>query len=354
MEAVRYRAPRSFEVGPVPDPAVGPEDVLVEVYANGVCHTDVNVHEGEFFAAFPLIPGHETVGRVARTGSQVPLTYAAGMRVVVENASTCGRCPACRRGQHLFCERFYSLGINGPGGAAEFEVVPWSQLLPLPDHVGVEEAVLTEPLACAVHGIDAAGVRLGERVLIVGAGPSGQLLGQLARLSDAGRIVVAAPSRAKLDLARRHFADAVVVIPRDRFGDAGEAIRDEAPSGYDLVIDTTGSPAVLQELFSYLANQGRLLIYGMARFEDRATFVPYDVFRRELRILGSFAQIHEMGRALELIASGRIDVAGLVTHRFPLKGYGEALETVIRGRGIKTILRPGLEAGEVLAPNPAP
>ena len=190
MKAVQYASARNFAVVDVPDPTPEDEEVVMKVAANGVCHTDVNVHEGEFFASFPLIPGHEVVGTVVDKGKSVPGDMAIGARRIVNNASTCGRCYYCRRGQPLFCENFYSLGINGPGGAAEFIRVHYAKTVPIADHLSFEEAVVAEPLACAIHGMDQVSMRLGDQVLIFGAGPSGQLLAQLANIHpNIGQVV---------------------------------------------------------------------------------------------------------------------------------------------------------------------
>src|SRR3954447_24593807 len=122
MRAVVYSEPERLTVADVPDPSPGPGQVVVRPTLTGVCGTDLHLHRGEFFAAFPLTPGHEITGVVTALGDDVR-DVRVGQPVVVDNASACGRCPRCERGEPLFCPRFSSLGVNAPGGFAEAVLV---------------------------------------------------------------------------------------------------------------------------------------------------------------------------------------------------------------------------------------
>ncbi len=337
MQAVYYEAPRTFTVRDVPDPVPGDDEVLVRVSYSGVCHTDVNLDEGEFFASFPLVPGHEFTGRVAALGRGVE-GLAVGDLVVCDNTFTCGACSFCRRGEPLFCEHFYSLGINGPGGAAEYVVVRGSKVFRVENRLTPLQAVFTEPLACAVSGADRARVRSGDRVLFYGAGASALLLGQLLRQGGAALMVVAAPPSPKLELAQRVYADVTVPMERDRPQAADRRLEDIAPHGFELVVDLTGSAAVQTHALSRVRPGGTLMIYGMARFGERVGWEPYTIFKNQLTVVGSFAQIFQFPRAIELLASGRVKVDQAVTDVLELAEYGRALDNVRNGRGIKTLL----------------
>ena len=163
----------------------------------------------------------------------------------------------------------------------------------------------------------------------------------LAKWSGASHVVVVAPPSAKLDLAAQlKAADITLPIPRSQPEAARPALAELAPQGFSVVIDTTGAPAVLEQAVEYVHIDGCLLVYGMARFGDRVPWSPYDIFRRQIHIVGSFAQIDTMDRAAALLASGKIDTTGLITHRYPLHEYSRALDNVARGIGIKTIIVP--------------
>lgn len=341
MKAVFYTAPREFSVRLVPDPVVGPQEVAIRVQACGVCHTDVNVHQGEFFARFPLIPGHEIAGVVATVGTQVTDLHP-GQRVVVDNTWACGQCPACQRGQPLFCQQLASLGINAPGGAAELVKAHEAKVFTLPEGLDWTDAVMVEPLACAVHGADRIGVRAGDAVLIYGAGPAALLLGQLVRNGGASHVVVAAPTPHKLECARALFADAVYLMPRNHPEGAGLP---DGAEGFDVVIDTTGSPTVLQEAIRHVRVGGKLVVYGMSPYDGRVSWSPYEIFKREITVIGSFAQMHQFPRALALLAAGRVRTQGIVTAWVPLDEYARALSNVREGGEIKTALGSGASTG---------
>ncbi len=325
MRAVVYDEPRSFAVREVERPRAGPGEVVVDVDLAGVCGTDLHLHEGGFFASFPLTPGHESTGTVREVGAGVT-HLVAGQRVAVDNASACGRCPECSRGNHLFCEHFLSLGVNAPGGFAESLVSPAHKVYPA-DDLAPEVAVFAEPLACAVHGTDVLGLRPGAEVLVVGAGTTGLLLAQLLLHGGAGRVTVAAPTAFKLELAEAFGVDRVVRVTRD----AAETARTLAalqPGGFDVTVDVTGAAAVVATLPGLTATNGTVFVYGMCDEDARIPLSPYDVFRRQLTVKGSFAQVDCTDRSLALLRSGRVRTDGLVTHRFPLAEYGAALEAL--------------------------
>ncbi len=325
MRAVVYDEPRSFAVREVARPVAGPGEVVVDVDLAGLCGTDLHLHEGGFFASFPLTPGHESTGTVRAVGEGVTHLEVGG-RVAVDNASACGRCLECSRGNHLFCEHFLSLGVNAPGGFAESLVSPAHKVYPA-DDLAPELAVLAEPLACAVHGMDVLGLRPGADVLVVGAGTTGLLLSQLLLHGGAGRVTVAAPTAFKLELAEAYGVDRIVQVTRD----AGETARTLAalqPGGFDVAVDVTGAAPVVQHLPDLVATNGTVFVYGMCDEDARVAWSPYDVFRRQLTVKGSFAQVDCMERSLALLRSGRVRTEGLVTHRFPLAEYGAALEAL--------------------------
>lgn len=338
MRAVVYDEPRSFTVRDVPRPVAGPGEVVVDVDLAGVCGTDLHLHEGGFFASFPLTPGHEATGTVRAVGVGVE-HVTEGQRVAVDNASACGRCATCSRGDHLFCEDFRSLGVNAPGGFAGSLVSPGHKVYPA-DDLDPDIAVLAEPLACAVHGVDVLALRPGADVLVVGAGTTGLLLAQLMLHGGAGRVTVAAPTAFKLELAESYGVDRVVQVTRDAT-ETARTLGALQPGGFDVTVDVTGHAPVVQTLPGLTATNGTVFVYGMCDEDARVAWSPYDVFRRQLTVKGSFAQVDCMDRALALLRSGRVRTDGLVTHRFPLEAYGDALETLRRDpTSLKVVVEP--------------
>ncbi|WP_431775708.1 zinc-dependent alcohol dehydrogenase family protein [Streptomyces cucumeris] len=336
MRAVVFDRPHHFRVLDVDDPRPGPEEVRLRSVATGVCGTDRHLLAGGFMARFPLIPGHEIVAEVESLGERVE-GLTIGELVAVDNTVLCGHCAPCRRDQPLYCENFSSLGVTGPGGFADLLVARAEKCFPL-DGLDPMTAVLTEPLACALHGADVLALRPGSDVLLFGAGPTGLLLAQLLVHGGAARVTVAAPGPHKLEVARLLGADETVRIDRTDPRRALRRLRSLAPSGFDAVIEATGVPAVLAICPEVTRSGGTVLVYGMAGADDTVPFSPYEIFSRELTIKGSFAQTHCFDRALLALRTGRIRTEGVITDRFPLERFGDALSAVAGSTSIKAVV----------------
>ena len=338
MKAIVYDAPRSFAYRDVPEPTLGDDDVLLRVRACGLCGTDLHIHEGEFGPRFPLIPGHEFTGEIAAVGAAVT-DWRPGDRVVANCNLACGHCFYCRRGETLRCENLEAYGIQRDGGFAEFMCVRARDVFAVGD-LSWREATMVEPTACAVHGMDTLAMRPGSDVLLFGAGPTGQVLAQLLRLNGAASLTVAAPAGPKLDLAARLGADRVVAVDRKDPERHRRALRQISANGFDYVVEATGAPEMCAEAVAQARRGGVVLIYGV--YPEAATFPvnSFDVFRRELTLKGSFAQIDDFGRALAYLASGKVRVGEIVSDEFALKDWDRALENAWGRKGIKTILLP--------------
>ena len=338
MKAIVYSAPRAFALTEVPQPRPGKGQVLVRVRACGFCRTDMHIHEGHFLSEFPLIIGHEFTGEVAELGQGVE-GVDLGDRVVVDNFYPCGRCGPCREGKPLYCEAFVSQGCNASGGFAEYAVASAANVYPI-QNLSYREAVMTEPTACALHGMDVMAVKPASRVLLFGAGPTGIVLAQLLKRNGAAHLVVAAPAGAKLDLSRKLAADDVVPIDRDDYRIHREAILSAYPQGFDTVVEATGVPALFRQTLSYVRMGGQIIAYGVYPEGSEIGIEPYQIFRRELTVKGSFAQTGEFARALRYLESGQVKVDDLVTHEVPLADYGRAVALMRGHDAIKIAIIP--------------
>lgn len=324
MKAIVYDAPEQFDLREIPVPQPGPGELRFRVELAGVCGTDNHIHDGTFFAAFPLTPGHEPVGIVDALGDGVD-GFTVGQRIVATGVGGCGNCTNCRRGRPLLCANLTALGVTGPGAFAEYMVAPAAWCFDAND-LAPEVAVLAEPTACAIHGVERLRLAPGARALVFGAGPTGLILAQLLARGGAAHVTVAAPSVHKLDLAVTLGIDSAVRIGRD--GSGYNDLAAAAPDGYDVVVDATGASAVTGRALPLVRDGGTLLIYGVTSPDESVSISPFDVYRREITITGSFAQISSFPAALAALRSGRVDTTGLITHRFPLDGFREALTAV--------------------------
>ena len=331
MKAVVYDAPRSFAVTDVPVPAVGPGDVRIRVIQVGVCGTDVHIHHGDFQAAFPLIPGHELVGVVDELGEGVT-RFRVGEQVTVNPNVYCGRCDYCLSGRLGLCSDSKGLGSNYPGFFAEYVAV--SELLVFSvEGLPLDTAVFTEPAACALHGVETLRPRPGSSALVIGAGPTGLLLAQLIRSSGAASVTVAAPEQFKLDRAEALGIDHTVLIERDQpESNLARLLEASGTDGYDSVVEATGATTVGDIAVPLTRRGGTVMVYGVTRADEVVRFHPFDVFRREITIKGSFAEMTSFGAAIAALRTGRARTDGIITHRFPLAEYGKALNALTSDR----------------------
>ncbi len=336
MRAAVYRGDGKIGLARREAPRPGPHDVVVDVRACGVCGTDVHILDGQYPAARDVALGHEFVGVVSDVGTEVT-ALAAGDPVAVDPNIACGVCPACRRGAVHLCERLEALGVTRDGGFAERALVPAAEAHRLPPGLPFEHWALAEPLSCCLHGLDLAGIRPGDRVAILGAGPIGLLMTQLARGAGAALVLVSDPVPAKRVLAVRLGAD-LVVDPRT--GDAEAALREATPEGADVVLECVGAPATAAEALALARRGGTVVWFGVSPPGATAAVEPYLVYRKELTIRGAFVNPHTFGRALLLLGQRRVQTEPLVSHRFDLGGVDEAIATIKQGEAIKALVVP--------------
>jgi 2-desacetyl-2-hydroxyethyl bacteriochlorophyllide A dehydrogenase len=330
MRAAIIVEPGKIELSTVDDPAPGPRDVVLAVAGCGICGTDLHLLDGELpYRPYPVIPGHEFAGTVVATGARVT-EFAVGDRVAADPNLSCGECPHCRIGRENLCGRYAALGVTVDGAAAEYVTVPVGKCFRLPDPVPLEHAPLIEPLSCAVHGFDRLPGRLGEHYLIYGAGTMGLLMAQLAARAGAGGVSVVDVNADRLPVASRLGATHTAV----------HADLLDRPEGWDVVIDCTGAVRAIEDGLTRVRPGGTFELFGVAAAGATATFSPFRLYRDEITIVGSMAVLHSFGRAVDLLAAGTIDAETMISHRFPLDSYAEAVETFRAGTGRKLQVYP--------------
>jgi D-arabinitol dehydrogenase (NADP+) len=336
VRAAFYQARRELDVRDTPDPEPGPDEVLVRVAACGICGTDQHIYEGDFFPSYPLIGGHELAGEVVALGPQsVEPVVQPGDRVAVDPSLFCGTCFFCQRAQGNHCLHWNAIGVTRDGGFAEYVVAPTANVYPIGD-MAYEVAAFIEPISCVVYGLQRLRIPPGANALIYGAGPIGLLMLQLVAHGGASTVAVVDLKEDKLRLATSLGAHEVV-----RGGDgADEALRELSPLGFDVVVDCTGVPAVVEHMFTHVRRNGKLLFFGVNPPEARISLSPYDVYQRDLEILGSFALRYTFHDALALLQAGAVDVLPLLSERFPIERFPEALALAASGEALKVLIQP--------------
>ncbi|KAF8899769.1 chaperonin 10-like protein [Gymnopilus junonius] len=339
MDAVCYHAPRELEIVKVPIPQIRDDQVLIKVTCCGICGTDNHLAEGEFIGKFPLIPGHEIVGVITQVGNAVK-GFSVGDRCVADNTILCEACTYCRRGQHVLCENFESLGVTMAGGFAEYVAIQSKKVYKI-HNLTDEEATLVEPASCAIHGLDKLNPGVGFEALILGAGPTGLILAQLLKLNGASKVVIAANKGIKTQIARDLEAgDEYVELDRENPAHQWAKLKEDYKHGFDVVIEATGSEQVANNAINFVRRGGSLMIYGVYSNSDQVHWSPAKIFQDEIKIIGSFAQTHCFPRAVAYLDSGKIKVKGMVTDVFSIREFDKALEKMKSKAACKVALRP--------------
>ncbi|KAL3463388.1 chaperonin 10-like protein [Aspergillus heterothallicus] len=337
MKALLYDKPEVHKVTEIPVPTLRENDVLIKVKACGVCGTDLHIHEGEFIAQFPLVPGHETVGVVAAVGPKVK-GFEIGDRVVADNSELCGECFYCRRGDELFCENFHAHGVTMNGGFAEYCAYPAGRVFKIQNLSDVD-ATLLEPASCAAHGLDKIAPKMGSRVLLFGAGPTGLILAQLLRLNGGCHVVVCAPEGLKMELAKSLGAgDQYIGLSRQDPSAQFNKLKAENPYGFDIVVEATGNVKILEDSINYVRRGGKLVVYGVYSNKDRVSWPPSKIFGDEIQIIGSFSEVYKFPAAIDYLDSGKVKVAGIVNKVFKLEQWEECLEAMRNKSAIKAAI----------------
>ena len=332
MRAVIIEKPGVIRVDDVPEPAVGPEEVLVKVGACGICGTDIHIIDGEFPPTkYPITPGHEFGGEVAAVGSAVS-GITVGDRVGVDPTLNCGHCYFCQRGKGNLCENWNAVGVTTSGGFAEYVAVPQRTVYPIPDTMSIAEAALIEPVSCVVHGFHLLQPRVGDSYLIYGAGPMGLQNAQLARFNGAREVAIIDINPSRLERARQFGFDAL--------GTSLEEVRQYAPRGFDNVIEATGVTKVAERAIDGVIRGGKLLLFGVCPPGETAAYDAFKVYNDEITILGTMAVNLSYGPALDAINAGAIDAKQMVSHTFPLDQFEEAVALVRKGAGLKVQVSP--------------
>ena len=308
-------------------PSPGPEELKIRVEASGLCGTDLHIAAGEYpFAKKGVTLGHEFTGTVVEGGSEV-IGFGVGDRIVIDPNVPCRTCRYCHDGRPHLCENPQALGVTLDGGLSETAVLPATQAFRVPENVPPEAAALTEPLACVLHAVDLGGLRPGERALILGAGPIGVLCSMLLVAAGASEVLVSEPNPNRKERVRA--AGATPVDPDEISGSVA-----------DRVFECVGRPETMSAAVEAARPGGTVMWVGVSPPDAEVPVKPYDVFRRELTIRGSYTNPYVMDRALALLASGRLDWRNVVTHRFSLDQFDDAWTVHYEGAGLKVCVQP--------------
>ena len=315
MESVVIRKPKEIFVMEKEIPEPGPGEVLIQVMASGICGTDLHIYRGEYLGDYPVIPGHEFSGVVAATGSQVT-RFNFGDRVAVEPNIACENCSHCLNNRQNFCLNWQAIGVTLPGGMEEYVTAPEKAVFSI-GNLPYEQAAFMEPLSCVVHGVERAHIDLADKVAILGAGPIGDLILQMARLQGAAHITLLENNPGRAELACQLGADQVV-----------NRMEDLQLNTYDVVIDATGVIPVMNRAIDFARHGGTVLLFGVPPSGKNMEFEAFKIFQKGLTLLSSYTSVRNSFQAISLLQTGQVQVEPLISHRLPLKELPRALEMI--------------------------
>jgi 2-desacetyl-2-hydroxyethyl bacteriochlorophyllide A dehydrogenase len=316
-----------------------PDEILIKVAVCGVCGTDLHIYEGAQGSAPvspPVILGHEFSGEVVDFGKQVQ-QWKIGERVSVDPNIHCGICNFCRSGKIHLCENLRAVGVTQNGGFAEYAIVPENAAYLLPDNVSFEEGTMAEPLACCLHGIDLAGIKHGDNVVIIGGGTIGLMMIQLAKLAGAANIIVSEPIQEKWHSLKIHGAD-FVIDPAN--GNMDEQVNEITRYGADVVVECVGLKETMIDAVSACKKGGTVMMFGLASPDCEIPLRPFEVFQKELTIKSSFVNPFTQSRALSLLSSGKIRVSELFAEIIELEKIKSAFEDAAFTLRGKILIKP--------------
>ncbi len=330
MQVIEYQRPGPVRQKEQPIPEVGENDILIEIAYSGICGTDLHIIAGDAPAADEVILGHEFSGTVSAVGTNVT-NFSIGDRVAVDPNNYCGACDYCLKGNINFCQNNQAIGINQNGGWAEYCVVPQKQAFILPKNADLAWGALSEPISCIIHGWDKIHpVENDHSILILGAGIIGLLWRLVLNYNDAKNVLISEPN-----MIRRKIVEDLgyeVVDPEELI---------KFKSGFDVIIDCSGNSNAIESSIKKLKPLGRFLFFGISPQNAEISITPYDIFKKELTLLGSVINPKTFNRGMAVMNAIRIPLETLGVKFYSLENYEQALADARTGEVTKAVFKIG-------------
>jgi threonine dehydrogenase-like Zn-dependent dehydrogenase len=307
LKAAVYHGPKNIKAEEVPEPQVKGRKILVKFKAGSICGTDLHLYRGDWKIKRGRIIGHDAWGTREDTGE----------RVVMVPLTWCGKCYFCLRGHPSLCEHVLYFGLTKGGFFAEKVALRERNLIPLPDSVSDEEAAIMEPVALALHTLDMLKPEANDFATVLGQGPIGLLMTQVAKLKGC-QVIVIDKEESRLKLAEKFGADYCINASEE---DAVKRVKEITKRGSDVVVEATGSSKTVEQTPFLVSKAGRVALVG--EFEGNMNFGNAD----EACFFTTYISPLEYPTAVDLVARKKIDVESMVTHRFKLQDFEVAIET---------------------------
>jgi len=314
-------------------PVPNDDQVLIKVMVAGLCGTDAHIFKGSYYSNFPLIPGHEFCGTIEKVGKNVK-NFTVGQRVTADPNIFCEKCSNCQENVQNFCKDFDAIGVTLDGAMAQYVLAPEGCVFDIGD-MDFTTAAMIEPLSCVVYGQKRARPEVGDSVLIFGAGPIGLMHLQLAKHNGATFAAIVDVRQDRLDIAKKLGADLTLT------SDKTAQLKEQFPEGFNMVIDSTGVPKVVESALTYVKHAGTFLIFGVCPQGTKIQVDPFDIYKRDLKIVGSFALKKTFQPAINLLRSKAIDVSDIIGEKITLEELPAQMDKFLAGKTeMKTVVYP--------------
>lgn len=344
MKAAVMVGPSKVEVQDVPEPKMKPEQIKVKIAYCGICGSELHAFQSEYqtgIATFrgpqrppegPRIMGHEASGTIVEVGANTKAGYKVGQRVAMDFRCYCGSCYYCRNKMPHFCERV----TPASGAYAEYAVYNEDAIYALPDNVTLEQGALLEPVSVAVHTIDIAAPKPGSTMAILGGGPIGMLILEVARRAGASKILVSEPVESRRKIAEKLGATVTVDPTKTKLEDITAEMTEGR--GFDTVIDASGKIAVAKQAVNLADNCGTIVWAAMYPGGAELPVIPSYMYARELTIKSVFVSPYCFSRALNMLPT--MDLEPLISVK-PIEKITEGFQELLKGQGMKVLIKPG-------------
>lgn len=317
MKAAVYYGVHDLRVEEVPIRELADNEVLIKVKFCGVCGTDIHIFNGDggsFEVAPPLIPGHEFSGVVEKIGSKCD-RIKVGDRVTGDPNCMCGECYFCKNGKQHFCTNNIGYGTTADGGFAEYVVMQERQVYTFAEDLSFLEAAMAEPMSCCLNGIDLCHIKSGDTVLVMGGGPIGIIMLQLAKYAGAAKLILSEPVEEKRELAMKLGATKTI----NPIEEDVQAVLNDYCENVDCVIECVGNIHTQEDAVKFAGKCATVMFFGLASPDESFPLKPDEVFKKELTITSSFINPYTYQRAISVLESKTIDLESIITNIVPLE-----------------------------------
>jgi L-iditol 2-dehydrogenase len=345
MKAAIFRGNQQMEITEVPDPVCPDGGLVLRIEACGICGSDVRTYkQTPPHPSIGRVIGHEVAGVVVQCGS-AQSTYKVGDALVLDSIIPCGQCSFCQRGQQNLCDNWAAISGSRTGGYAQLMAVPEEAVrnaccVPIPAGLSFAEATVAETLSSATKGHELLDTSLGDTVVVIGAGPLGNMLVELARLRGAAKVVQTQRSQGRLEMARQFGADMLISAATE--DPVKRVLEETGGRGADIVICAAPSVQAAADAVLMACKGGKVMWFaGLPPKEPNVPVNGNVVHYRELALFGTFGYApRHFQLSVDLVASRKIDPAKYVTHVLPLEQINEGFREAIAGRALKVVIQP--------------